>query len=187
MMRLMLSGSLTANWAGRYAQHTGRYKPPLLVGPPVTIATLAVLAVFARELSAPAAAALFMVAGLGIGPTFPSSSVAVQNAAEQRDLGAVGGALAFARTLGGALAIAALSALVLGLSAAARPDGSPATGLEDLLHHDLPDATRARVADAFGVVFAVLAAMFVAGLAVYWRVEDRILRDQIASSSPVVE
>jgi hypothetical protein len=49
---------------------------------PVAIAALIVVAVLAERLSAPTAAVLFMVAGFGLGPFFPCSTVAARNAAD---------------------------------------------------------------------------------------------------------
>jgi Major Facilitator Superfamily. len=123
MIPIMLSSTLTANLAGRYTRRHGRYKRPPLVGLPLTVVCLLLLAFFAADLSPYGASAILMVAGFGFGPIFPCCNVAAQNAVQRRDLGAVSGAVAFARTLGGTLGIAAASALVLGLLAGALGHG----------------------------------------------------------------
>jgi MFS family permease len=178
MIPLILASTITANYAGHHAQRTGRYKPSLLAGPPVSILALALLAVLADRLSPWEAAALLMVVGAGLGPTFPSSTVAVQNAVDRRDLGTISGALAFTRALGAAIMVAAASALVLGLAAGALPDAGPASSLEDLARQDLPDAARAAVGQAFSVAFGALAVALVAALAILVRVEERPLGSQ---------
>src|SRR5262249_17876166 len=115
MIPLMFSSTVTANATGRFSQRTGRYKQPTPIGLPVAIAALAAIAYFSVGLSPAIAAALLAVVGLGVGPMFPCTTVATQNAVARRDIGAVSGALAFVRSLGGAFLIAATSGLVLGL------------------------------------------------------------------------
>lgn len=173
---LLVSTSLTSTYAGHHAKKSGRYKLPTLIGLPITVLTLAVLAFLADRVSAPMAAVILTIAGAGLGPTFPAASVAALNAVEARDLGAVSGALAFARTLGSAIAVAAASALVLGLAADALPAGHG--GLEDLVRYTLAPEARAVVARAFGTMFGAAAAALLVGLVIFSRVEDRLLRDK---------
>jgi EmrB/QacA subfamily drug resistance transporter len=180
MIPLMLSSTITANMAGRYSQRSGRYKRPPLIGLPVAVVALAVIAVFAGSLSPLVASLILMMAGFGLGPIFPCTTVAAQNAVERRDLGAVSGTVAFSRALGGAIAIAAASALVLGLSANALPDVGHAASLEDLVRYELPPEARAVVARAFGWMFGAIAAALAVGLAIFARAEDRMLRDRPA-------
>src|SRR5262249_45711841 len=129
MVPLMLGGVITANIAGQSTRKTGRYKRPPLIGLPVAIAALAVVALFADRLSPIAASALLMLAGLGVGPIFPCATVAAQNAAARTQLGAVSGVVAFSRALGGAISVAAASApglrLAAGGPAPARPVPRP--------------------------------------------------------------
>ncbi len=176
MIPIMFASTVTANLTGRYSQRTGRYKQPPLVGLPVAIAALAAMAYFGAGLSPAAAAALLALVGFGIGPTFPGSTVAVQNAVTRRDMGAVSGALAFTRSLGGAFLIAASSGLVLGLVARTLPELGAFANIEDLVREALPPASRAVIARAFGVTFAALAAVLVVGAAFFARVEERALR-----------
>jgi hypothetical protein len=121
-----------------------------------------------------------MIAGFGMGPIFPCSTVAAQNAVDRRDLGAVSGAIGFARALGGAILVAAASALVLGLIAGALPETGHLASLEDLARQILPDDARLAVARAFGIMFGAVAACFALGLALFARVEDRALHDRPA-------
>lgn len=180
MIPFMLSTTITANMAGRWSRCSGRYRRPPLVGLPVTIVALALVALLADRISATVAACLLMIAGFGVGPIFPCTIVAAQNAVERRDLGAVSGAISFARALGGAMVVAAASALVLGLIAGALPATGLLAGLEDLARHVLPPAEREAVARAFGVMFGAVAAAFAIGLAVFSRIEDRTLLDRSA-------
>ena len=186
MIPFMLSSTITANVAGAWTRRHGRYKRPPLVGLPLTIVCVAVLAALATHLSSTAASAILMIAGIGLGPIFPCSTVAAQNAVERRHLGIVSGAVAFARALGGALGVAAASALVLGLAAAALAQIGSVASLEDLAQHSLPPDVRLAVAKAFGYMFGAVAATLALGLAVFYRVEDRelITRAPIATTTP---
>jgi len=178
MIPLMLAGVVTANISGQSTRRTGRYKRPPLMGLPIAVAALAVLAFFADGLWPLAASVLLMLAGLGVGPIFPCATVAAQNAAARSQLGAVSGVVAFARALGGAISVAAASALVLGLAAGALPATGQIASLEDLARTDLPPEARAAVARAFGVMFGAVAATLAIGLAVFARVEDRPLGER---------
>jgi EmrB/QacA subfamily drug resistance transporter len=184
MIPLILSSSLSANHAGRATQRSGRYKRWLMVGLPISIVGLALIGLFAARLSPALASALLMAVGFGIGPTFPSATVAVQNAVERPDLGAVSGALAFSRALGAAILIAASSALVLGLVVDALPDGGTASSLEELGRHALPAVARSSVAHAFGVAFGALGAVLLVSLAIFSRAEERPLGDQPGIARP---
>jgi EmrB/QacA subfamily drug resistance transporter len=175
MIPLILASTVTANYGGRHSQRSGRYKPSLLVGLPVSIVALALLGLLADRLSPWVASVLLMAVGAGLGPTFPASTVAVQNAVDRRDLGTVSGALAFSRALGAAIMVAAASAVVLGLAASALPDAGPASSLEDLARQDLPEAARIAVSHAFGIAFGALGAALLAAFVILARVEERPL------------
>ena len=188
MIPLMLSSTLTANLAGQHSRRSGRYKRPPLVGLPVSIAALGIVAFLADRLSTIEASVILTIAGFGIGPIFPCSIVAAQNAVERRQLGVVSGVIAFSRALGGAIAVAAASALVLGLAAAALTHSGQISSLEDLAQQTLPPEARAAVARAFGVMFGCVAAALAVGLAVYARVEDRPLGERPAmATAPVAD
>jgi EmrB/QacA subfamily drug resistance transporter len=179
MIPVMVASTVTANLTGRYSQRTGRYKPPPLISLPVAIVGLVAMAYFSASLSPAAASALLALAVLGIGPMFPCTTVAVQNAAARGDIGAVSGALAFTRSLGGAVLIAASSGLVLGLVARSLPELGAVSNIEDLAREALPPDSRHLVARAFGVVFAVAAVIIAGSLVFFARVEELPLRTRV--------
>ncbi|MBI1778276.1 MAG: MFS transporter [Proteobacteria bacterium] len=178
MIPLMLSSTVTAAAAGRYTKRAGRYKLPPLLGLPLSIVSLAILGVFADRVSVTVAACLFTLVGFGIGPIFPVTMVAAQNAVEPRDIGTVTGTLGFARALGGAIATAAASSLVLGLISAWVIGAEDIASLEDLLRRPLSEVARIEVARAFGAVFLALAGVTALGLAIYARVAERPLKSR---------
>ncbi|MGL4967110.1 MAG: MFS transporter [Inquilinus sp.] len=178
MIPLMVSTTVTASMCGRYITRTGTYRRPPMVGLPVAIVAALALAAMATHTTPLIASGLLMIIGLGVGPIFPASMVASQNAAAIRDLGAVTGAVAFSRALGGAILVAAGSALVLGLIVAWSPSVASVSGLEELVRRPLGEAERVAIARAFAVLFAAVAAVFALSLLIYLRVEHRPLRTQ---------
>lgn len=175
MIPLMVSGTLTAALGGRYVSRTGKYKLPPLIGLPISIIALLVLAALADSVTPWTASLLLMVMGFGIGPIFPIVMVAAQNAVARRDLGAVSGSIGLSRALGAAVATAAGSALVLKLIVAGLPESGHLSSLEDLVRQPLDAAGRAEVADAFSVLFAVVAAWLALGWLAFLRVQARPL------------
>ena len=162
MIPLGLASVLTANLAGQNTRKTGRYKRPPLIGMPIAIVVLAMVAFYADRLSAPGAAVALMVVGLGVGPIFPCATVAAQNAAPRGQLGAVSCGVAFSRALGGAIGVAAASALVLGRRRRAhfgRTDHEPR---RPGAHRPLARHGSGR--RAFGVMFGAVAAAQRSGL-----------------------
>jgi MFS family permease len=183
MIPLMVSTTVTASLSGRYITRTGTYRRPPMIGFPVAIAAALVLATLAPHASPVVASGLLMIIGLGVGPIFPASMVAAQNAAAARDLGAVTGAVGFSRALGGAILVAAGSALVLGLIVAWMPSIASVSGLEELVRRPLGDQERTAIARAFGVLFAAVAGIFALSLVIYLRVEQRPLRSRTHSGA----
>ena len=93
---------------GRIVSRLGRTKPFLLAGLGLEAAALVSLAVFAFVGASPAVFLISMGAlGLGMGIGMPNLTTSVQNAVAHRELGAATGAMTFARSLGGALGVAA--------------------------------------------------------------------------------
>jgi EmrB/QacA subfamily drug resistance transporter len=183
MIPFMVSSTLTANLAGLMTRRSGRYKRPPILGLPITIVSVAALAIFATDISATVASCILLIAGIGLGPIFPCTTVAAQNAVERRHLGIVSGAVAFARALGGALGVAVGSALVLGLAAHALLQIGSVTSLEDLAQHTLSPDVRLAIAHSFGYLFGAVAFAFALGLAVFLRVEDRELQTRAPTAT----
>lgn len=74
--------------------------------------------------------AIIAIAGFGFGTLFPVAMVAVQNAAQPRDLGTATAALAFVRSLGGVIAIAIFGAILATAGLGAHMNGGG--GLPDV-------------------------------------------------------
>ena len=102
-----------ANTTGRYMPLVKHYKRMALAGCMLAIAAAAALALAAQGSSLPVILALTGLAGLGIGPVFPITTVSVQNAVDPRDLGTATSTAGFLRSLGSTMGVAALGAILL--------------------------------------------------------------------------
>ena len=121
MMLPQVAGMLLSSViGGRIVTRLGRTKPFLLAGLGLEAVALGSLAAFAFIGAAPAAFLISMGAlGLGMGMGMPNLTTAVQNAVSHRELGAATGAMAFVRSLGGALGVAASGTIMAARLAAA--------------------------------------------------------------------
>jgi len=81
---------------------------------PIGIAAVAVFAVWPGGLSLLEVVALLALAGAGVGPMYPATTVIIQNAVPPHQFGVATGTLAFFRQLGGAIIVAVFGAIVLG-------------------------------------------------------------------------
>ena len=166
----LLGGSVVgANSAGRYMSRVVHYKRLPIAGLGVALIALVLLAAFAPILRFWQAEALVVAMGIGIGPLFPTATVAVQNAVDPRDLGIATATLAFLRTFGSAIGVALIGAIVLGfgvvtdLGLAART----ASGGAEIAQ---------RAGQAFMVVFALQAAAVAVSLLCVLAMEEKPLR-----------
>jgi EmrB/QacA subfamily drug resistance transporter len=174
MIPLTFSTTITAYASGRYLRRTGDYRRPVLVSFPVAVLSCLAFAAAMPEAGPWSVGLALLFIGFGIGPIFPTAIVAVQNAVAPRDVGAVTGAMGYARALGGAVCAAAATALVLALA----PQGGELRGLDDLVRAPLGEAGRAAVATAFRWLLVAVGALVLAGWAFYARVAARPLREQ---------
>ncbi len=97
---------------GRVMLKTGRHKPLQLIGTagiPIGLSGLA----FVSPTHVTMTGVLMSVVGLSIGVVLPSSLVAIQNAVPRHQLGVATAGSAFFRSLGGAIGVAVLSAVLL--------------------------------------------------------------------------
>ena len=167
---VLLGGSVIgANTAGRYMPHVVHYKRMAYAGLFLGIASLAALAALAPYLNFAAAQVLVLGVGLGLGPLFPTTTVAVQNAVDPRDLGIATGTLAFVRTFGSALGVAAFGAIIFAFGlVAVEGGGPPAVGVR-------PDL-EALAGDAFRAAFAAMALAATIAMGFFALMEERPLR-----------
>ncbi len=114
LLPLAIAMPMGAFFAGRRTSLTGRYQPLILSG-----ALLMPLAVLGMAFTPPQATLLtgvfMLLTGFASGMQFPTSLVGTQNSVEQRDMGVATSTTNLFRSLGGAVGIALMSALLLAM------------------------------------------------------------------------
>jgi EmrB/QacA subfamily drug resistance transporter len=163
---MMLGIALSTTYAGRSIARTGRYKRYPLAGTAMMSAALALLAVVAAHPSRWTVALALAVFGMGFGMVGQVLIVAVQNAAERRELGVAMATTSFFRGLGGAL-----GAALLGTLFAARFAASAGGGVGHLA-----PAVRTDLIHAVQTVFAAAVPLALVALAAVALIEEVPLR-----------
>jgi EmrB/QacA subfamily drug resistance transporter len=166
-----LGGTVTgATLVGRAMRYREHYKIMPVLGLAVSIAGLALLAV-EPTLPVVVVCAVIGCVGLGIGALFPVTTVSIQNAVPPDQLGTATGAMNFFRSLGGALAVAGFSAIILG--GAGGHAGLTLTALTAQATQSGTDLSH-----AFGLLFAAAAGCIAVGLICLLLMEERPLRGE---------
>ena len=167
LIPLMASTVLFSTVSGRLMMHLKHYKRVGLIGTAVGILALVALAIWPDRLSTAMVLVLLTVVGAGLGTVFPISTVCLQNAVTQHEMGVATGAANFFRALFSSLLVAVLGAIVLsGLG------GSTGTAVETLAHAASAQALSAAFRDVF------IACALVGGFTMAFLIamEERVLR-----------
>ncbi|WFE38902.1 MDR family MFS transporter [Micromonospora sp. WMMD998] len=156
----MIGGLLVASTVvGRIITSTGRWKRWLVTGSTLLTAGFALMGSMRQDTPYWRLAIFMALIGLGLGMTMQNLVLAVQNTVGTHELGAASSVVAFFRSLGGAVGVSALGALLGhrvtgyladGLSRLGVPASSSGGGgaLPDV--HALPAPIRAVVESAYG-------------------------------------
>jgi EmrB/QacA subfamily drug resistance transporter len=188
LLPLAMGLPIGAYFAGRRTSVTGRYKPMILTG-----ALLMPLSILGMAFSPPQAfllSSLFMLlSGIAAGMQFPTSLVGTQNSVEQRDIGVATSTTNLFRSLGGAVGVALMSALLLALlqdssfahlaGSALIAEGHSGNVLLDGLNAapgDAQNALRAELLVTFQHLLMVSAAVSLLGLAAAIAMPNMLLR-----------
>jgi EmrB/QacA subfamily drug resistance transporter len=152
---------------GRLMVHVTHYKRVSLIGVAASILALVALALLPAGVPIAVELILLSIVGAGVGTVFPVSTVCMQNAVTQHQMGVATGAANFFRALFSALVVAVLGAIVLG-------------GLGGVTGMSVEMLARAASADlaasAFRFVFLTGALVLGFGLAFLIALEERPLR-----------
>jgi EmrB/QacA subfamily drug resistance transporter len=188
LLPLAIGLPIGAYFAGRRTSVTGRYKPMILAG-----AALMPISILGMAFSAPQAfvlSSLFMLlSGIASGLQFPTSLVGTQNSVDQRDIGVATSTTNLFRSLGGAVGVALMSALLLALlqdssfahlaGSTLIAEGHSGNVLLDGLNAapgDTQDALRAELLLTFRHLLMVSAAVSLLGLAAAIAMPNMLLR-----------
>jgi EmrB/QacA subfamily drug resistance transporter len=154
----MILGLLVASTVtGRLISRTGRWKRYLVIGAILLTAGFALMGTLRAGTSFPLLGVYMALLGIGLGMTMQNLVLAVQNTVASHELGAASSLVAFCRSLGGAIGVSALGALLghrvsgyltdgLGQLSIASPAGDSA--IPDV--STLPGPIRAVVQIAYG-------------------------------------
>ena len=137
MMSMVVAAALSGQALSRLGGH---YRLQGLIGIAIMTVGIVLTSRMTSDTSFGQAVASIMVTGLGLGITFPSFTIAVQNASPAGQLGAVTSATQFYRSIGGALGLAVLGSLMANRFAAGLRDSLPPT-----LRQALPQDQLARM------------------------------------------
>jgi len=161
--------------SGRAMMHLRHYKWVPLAGLACGIAALAALA-FHPGMRLGGVMALLTVVAMAIGTVYPVATVSIQNAVPRHQVGVAMGAMNFFRSLGSALVVAVMGAIVLAWLGAVPERGAGSPGAFAGLSAADPGAT-------FRWVFATAAICLALAFAAMAAMEERPLRST-ASPTP---
>jgi EmrB/QacA subfamily drug resistance transporter len=141
-MPLILGLVVSSLIVGRIITRTGRYKKWMVMGSILLVAGLALLGMLSASTPFWQVSVFMAMVGLGLGATMQNLVLAVQNTVRQSELGTASATVAFFRSLGGAIGVSALGAL-LGQRVAA----SVQSGLDRLGIHATGSASLGEIPD----------------------------------------
>ncbi|MFF5199637.1 MDR family MFS transporter [Micromonospora parva] len=156
----MILGLLVSSTViGRVITRTGRWKRYLVIGSALLTIGFALMGTLRADTSFTLLSVYMLVIGVGLGMTMQNLVLAVQNTVGPHELGAASSVVAFFRSLGGAIGVSALGAVLAhkvkdytadGLAQLGIPASSSGGGgtLPDV--HTLPGPLRAVVESAYG-------------------------------------
>ena len=114
LIPLMGATVTSSTITGRLMMHVMHYKRMPLIGLVLSILALAALSIWPASMPIALVLSLLLLIGSGLGTLFPISTVCMQNAVTQHQMGVATGAANFFRSLFSALVVAVLGAIVLG-------------------------------------------------------------------------
>lgn len=178
--------------SGKVITRTGRYKAWPVAGMAVAAVGMYLLSRMDTSTDRIESSIAMFVLGAGIGMVMQVLVLAVQNAADFRDLGTTTSAVNFFRSMGGSLGVAVFGAVLAARTASELADRIPAAargrlgGVNELansperirmLPPDIQEAVVGAIASAIHTVFLYAIPLLVIGFAVSWFLKEIPLRD----------
>jgi MFS family permease len=178
LIGFMGGATLGSMMAGRLISRMAHYKCVPVYAAPLAVAALLLLAVWPFGWSLAAVTALMTLAGVGMGPMYPATTVIIQNAVQPHEFGIATGTLNFFRLLGGAIIVAVFAAIVL----AGLDVSIPGRNLDKFAN---ARASADELAQQFRLVFASAAIFLGLACVAVAVIEERPLRGpQVRPSGP---
>jgi EmrB/QacA subfamily drug resistance transporter len=185
----MIAGNLAGSVAsGLLISRTGKWKGYLIAGSILLIGGLGLAGTMDHTTELWHAGVFTAVLGLGLGMLMQNLVLAVQNTVRAADIGTASASVAFFRSVGGAIGVSVLGAILAnrvselatqGLAAAGIPiQGGTAGSSMDLAHMPEPvrEIMRAAYGDATAEVFLISAAVAVVALVSVLFIKEKPLR-----------
>ncbi|MGA5700476.1 MFS transporter [Peterkaempfera bronchialis] len=154
---MIIGLALASTIAGRIITRTGRWKVFLVVGGFLLTVGFGLMGTLRHDTGYWLAAVYMFLIGVGLGTTMQNLVLAVQNQVRPQELGAASSVVAFFRTLGGAIGVSALGAVLSHRVADYTADGLAELGMQSAPGHGaipklsaLPAPVRGVVESAFG-------------------------------------
>jgi EmrB/QacA subfamily drug resistance transporter len=127
----MMVGLFTASaLIGRMVSRTGRYKQFMLAGTALLTVGLALMGTLSETTSLVELGAFMVLVGAGIGMLMQNLVLVVQNAVSHTEIGAGSSLIAFFRSLGGAVGVSALGAILAAKASSSIAAGLAAAGIK---------------------------------------------------------
>ncbi len=160
LMPLAIGMPMGAYFGGRRTSKTGYYKPIILTG--ALVMPLAILGIAFTAPQSVLLTGMFMVlTGIACGLQFPTSLVGTQNSVEKHDMGVATSTTNLFRSLGGAVGVATMSALLLAMLAGSGIGlASGSTGVEGASGNVLMDSLHAASGPALELLRSQLSLTF---------------------------
>jgi EmrB/QacA subfamily drug resistance transporter len=199
---LMVGVLISSILVGRLITQTGRIKPYIIVGLVVLVAGFVMLSTVDHRTSLIFVGAGMLLVGVGVGASMQNLVLAVQNTVPLRDIGAASASVAFFRSMGGAIGVSVLGAVLArrvstSITSQLTAAGMPASGGGDssslnlaALPESVQHIVRAAYGDATGHIFLISAIIAVAGLVAAFFLKPSTLRSSLdlpAAEAEVVE
>jgi EmrB/QacA subfamily drug resistance transporter len=179
LLPMMVGVTISSITAGRLTTRTGKYKVWPIAGSALALVGTALLAGLTADSSRLYISTGLLVMGLGFGMVMPTSTLAVQNAVEWRDLGVGTSLVSFFRSLGGAVGLAVSGAVFNSRITAAGVDQALLRKPDQI--QALPTAVREplidALADAVAAVFIVAVPLMLVCFVLSWFVKELPLRE----------
>ena len=203
LLTIPLMGALlvSSTVGGRYVSNTGKWKGIIVGGGFFLVGGLLWLGRLDHVTPIWQTGVAMALMGVGMGAMMQNLVLAVQNSVDVRDIGAASASIAFFRTLGGAMGVSVLGAILangvrdniaaglaaLGPKAVAAAKSSGGTGTLDITHMPEPIATvvRAAYGDATGQIFLLGAIFAVVALLAVVFIKEVPLRTTVSMSDEV--
>jgi len=198
LLTIPLMGALlvSSTLGGRFVSNTGKWKGIIVVGGVFLVAGLVWLGRLDHTTPMWQIGTAMALMGFGMGAMMQNLVLAVQNSVDVRDIGAASASIAFFRTLGGAMGVSVLGAVLangvrdhiveglkaLGPKAAAAAQSGGGTGTLDVKDMPAPvrEIVRAAYGDSTGHIFLIAAVAGVVALLAVLFVKETPLRTTVS-------